>query len=260
MRAGRRLGLAVLLTGAAVLLAACGAGNTGGGQANQSPPGNGSAFGSALGSASAAATAAPDEPLVFPTTAGPYAQAAMHYWNVGDAGRLGQLSDPGNAVFGTLNSGNYNKNFVLYQCTGAAGSSICAFYNQVGDEVDLRLRNELVGHPRAVVDGQFHPITFPDDLKAYAQEAITAWTNHNTAAVALLTGKPGDSAFSGVPASHRNDTWTFDSTDGAAGHLYYVFGNAAGDTVVIGFVNPGLVTPPPNRHGLIENVVFQPHP
>lgn len=256
MRTGRRLGVAGLVAGAVMLLAACG--GSGGAATPTTPPSVGVSPSGAT--ESVGTPAGSDTSVTFPDQATRYAEAAVHYWSVGDTARLGQLNDPGDPLFTTLNSGNYNKNFTLYQCTGAAGSSICAFYNEVGDEADLRLRNELLGHPHAVVDGQFHPITFPTDTKAYAQEAVTAWANQNTAAVALLTGKPGESAFSGVPASHRGDAWTFQSAEGAAGHTYYVFRNPAGDTLAIGFVNPGIVTPPPNRHGMIDNVVFQPHP
>lgn len=257
-----RLSLAIAAGLATGLLAACsgngdgngGGGGGGGGAITPTAPGGG------VGTiGSIAPSDQPPAPVSYPDTAQAYAEAAVHAWSSGDNTRLGQLNDAGDTLFTTLSAGDYNKAFSLYQCNGAAGSSICVFYNQVGDEADVRLRNDLVGSAHAVVDGQFHPITFPTDYQAYAQEALNAWTNHNTAAVALLTGKPGDTGFGGVPASHRTDSWTYDHAEGAAGHQYYLFGNAAGDTVAIGFANPGFVTVPANRHGLIENVVFSPH-
>jgi hypothetical protein len=159
-----------------------------------------------------------------------------------------------------MSGGNYNQNFAtLYMCDGAAGSTYCTFYNTVGDAVRLRLRNDLVGKPHAIIAGVFTPITFPLDYQQYAQEAITAWVGRNSAAVSLLTGKPGDSAFATVPASVRNEDWTFNHTEGASGHEYYIWRNSHGDELAIGFTNPGLASPPANRHGLIYQVVYSPH-
>ena len=81
---------------------------------------------------------------------------------------------------------------------------------------------QRLGH-HAVVGGDWHPITFPVDYRAYAQEALDDWQKHNTASVALLTGKSGEAAFSGVPAARRSDTWTFDHSEGAMGHDYYAW-------------------------------------
>jgi hypothetical protein len=73
-----------------------------------------------------------------------YATAAVTAWSGGDTTRLGQLNDPADPVFSTLDSGDYTEAFGLYRCNGAAGSSICVLYNQVGDELDLRLQNSLL--------------------------------------------------------------------------------------------------------------------
>jgi hypothetical protein len=204
-------------------------------------------------------TTPPSSTTSFPTEAGSYATAAVNAWSRGDAGLLRQLDDQGDHIFSTLESGNYNRAFTLYQCNGAAGSSICVLYNEVGDELDLRLRNDLVGQPHAVVDGQWHPITFPQDLKAYAQEALTAWLGHNSAAVSLLTGKPGETAFGEVPPARRADTWTYAHQEGATGHIFHLFQNPAGDTIVFSFLNPTIQAPPANRHGLIEVIYYTAH-
>jgi hypothetical protein len=240
------------------LLAGCG----GSGPGPASSGGTGGTGGSgtagdAPGPASAGATT--PAPMTYPGEAGAYATATVTAWSGGDSTRLGQLNDPADPIFSTLDSGNYNKAFGLYRCTGAAGSSICVLYNQVGDELDLRLQNSLLGQAHAVVDGQWHPITFPTDNRAYAEEAIHAWTGHNDAAVALLTGKPGATAFDPVPAPRRDDTWTFGHEEGGTGHLFYVFGNATGDHIVVSFANEGFATVPANRHGLIEVIYYQAH-
>jgi hypothetical protein len=196
----------------------------------------------------------------FPTGAEAYARAALGAWSSGDAARLAQLNDPADHVFTTLSGGDYNRNFgTLYRCEGVAGSTWCTFYNTVGDTLRLRLRNDLVGKAHAIVEGRFTPITFPTDYRAYAQETLDAWLGHNTAAVALLTGKAGESAFSGVPAGARNTAWTFDHTEGAAGHEYFLFRDAAGDRLIFGFTNPGVASPPANGHGLVREVIYTPH-
>jgi hypothetical protein len=195
-------------------------------------------------------------PISYPASAAEYATAGITAWAGGNSVRLGQLTDPATTIFSILSGGDYNKAFHLYQCQGAAGSSICTYYNEVGDELDLRLQNVRLGGPHAIVEGQWHPITFPLDLRAYAEEAIHAWAGHNDAAVSLLTGKPGETAFSAVPDARRGDTWTFSHEEGASGHLIELFGNGSGDTIPVQFANPTIVAPPPNRHGLIEVIYY----
>jgi hypothetical protein len=232
-------------------LAACGVGTSPNPNPSTPPTSTGSTGTDVIGT---------PPPASYPDTANAYAQAAIEAWRGADATRLAQLDDPADTFFHTLGSGNLDKSFALYQCTGAAGSSICVFYNSSGDEADVRLRNDRLGQAHAVGDGQVHPITFPTDYQAYGQEALDAWRVHNSAAVALLTGKPGESAFNPVPAAVRDQPWTYDHAEGATGHQYFEWRDAAGDSIAIGFANPGFVTVPANRHGLIENVVFTPHP
>jgi hypothetical protein len=205
-------------------------------------------------------TTAPPPPVSYPKTPSAYAVAATKAWATGDTVRLGQLSDPDNAVFATLSAGDYNRAFALFKCTDDAGLNTCVFYNKFGDQLNLVVQNDLVGSAHAVVDGKFTQITFPDDPKAYAQEALDDWQSHNKAAVSLLTGKPGDSAFSAIPDGRRNDTWTYDHEEGATGHVFYIWKNAAGESIAISFPTSGSVTNPPNRHGLIETVYFMPPP
>jgi hypothetical protein len=220
------------------------------------PPGGSGALG---GAPEATTSAAAPPAATYPGDAGAYATAAVTAWSQGDHARLAQLDAPGDTIFSTLDSGNYNKAFSLYRCDGAAGSSICALYNAVGDELDLRVLNSRLGQDHAVQDGQWHPITFPTDNRAYAEEAVHAWSGHNDAAVSLLTGKPGATAFSAVPAARRDDVWTYSGSDGGMGHLYYHFANAAGDNIIVSMANEGFATIPPNRHGLIEVVYYQAH-
>lgn len=250
----------VLAVGACALALA--AGCTTGGATATGPATSATPAPTGAGTGTGTATGAPPAggPSALPTTADGYSRLAIAAWRSHDPGELGTLNAPSDTVFQTLNAGNYNPDFdTLYMCDGAAGSTYCTYYNAVGDSLRLQLRNDLVGHPHAIVGGAFTPITFPTDYQAYAKEALDDWVSRDTAAVALLTGKPGDSAFTGVPAAVRTEDWNFVRTDGAAGHEYYLFHNSAGDELAFGFVDPTIQSPPANRHGLIEQVVFTPH-
>jgi hypothetical protein len=250
-------GVAIAGLALAALFGCAQSGTNGQPPAGPTTPGVGS-----LGTSNAGDTTPPQTtpPITYPTTAGSYAAAATNAWSAADNTRLGQLTDPAATIWNTLNGGNYNKQFGLYQCTGAAGSSICVLYNAVGDELDLQVRNDRIGLAQAVIGGQFHPITFPTDYQAYATEALSDWGKHNDAAVKLLLSTTNANAFNVVPATHRDDSWTFDHQEGAMGHMDFLFRNAAGDTVVIDFLNPGAQPPPANRHHLVETVYWEPHP
>jgi hypothetical protein len=183
----------------------------------------------------------------------------VNAWAAGDTGRLDQLRDSNAAIFGTLSSGNYDKHFGLYVCQGAAGSTVCTFYNGAGDELVLRLGNQLIGQPHAVLDGQLHSITFPTDNRAYGQEALDAWLGHNDARIGLLCTGDAASHLSAVAVSHRTETWTFDHAEGAAGSFYLTWRNPAGDGLVFRFHDPGIPPTPGPQHRIID-VIFQPHP
>jgi hypothetical protein len=179
-------------------------------------------------------------------------------WAAGDQGRLDQLRASANQVFQTLSAGNYDKHFGLYQCTGAAGSSVCAFYNNAGDELDLRLSNQLLGQPHAVTDGKFQPITFPADAQAYAQEALDAWINHNSARLGLLASPDGVSHLNAIAAGYRTAAWHFDHGEGAAGSSYLVWKDDAGDAISFRFLNAGIAPSTGPQHRIVD-VVLQPH-
>jgi hypothetical protein len=243
-----------LLAGLA-LTGCTGSGSTGG--SSPSP----SLSTSPAGSAPASPSPAPRvlTTVGFPADAEAYATAAVGAWVAGDTGRLDQLRDPGAAIFTTLSSGNYDKHFTLYACQGAAGSSFCTFYNGVGDELVLRLVNQLLGQQHAVLDGQWHPITFPTDNQAYAQEALNAWIGHNDARIGLLCTSDAAAHLNAVAAGHRTETWTFDHGEGAAGSFYLTWRNPAGDGLVFRFHDPGIPPTPGPQHRIID-VIFQPHP
>jgi hypothetical protein len=195
----------------------------------------------------------------FPADAESYTTAAVGAWVAGDTGRLDQLRDANAGIFSTLSSGNYDKHFTLYLCQGAAGSTFCTFYNNAGDELVLRVVNQLLGQPHAVLDGQLRAITFPTDNQAYAQEALDAWLAHDDARIGLLCTGDAAAHLNAVAATHRTEAWTFDHAEGAAGSFYLTWRNPAGDGLVFRFHDPGIPPTPGPQHRIID-VIFQPHP
>jgi len=252
----------VAFAGALALLSGC---TTHSGTPTASSSGTGAAATTGTGStqpSAGGATTGPasNAPLTYPSDAEAYTRKAIAAWRNHDTTVLASLNASSDTVFTTLSGGNYDNHFdALYTCEGAAGSTYCTYYNNVGDTLRLQLNNQLLGKAHAIVGGTLIPITFPSDYQAYAQETLTAWQGHNTAAVSLLTGKTGDSAFGSVPASAREQQWTFDHTEGAAGHGYFLFKDSAGDQLAFGFADPGVASPPANHHGLVQQIAYTPH-
>ena len=237
---------ASLLLLAALALAGCakesgGGGAGAGGTAGLHTIGTGGP--SAAGSAS---------PVGYPGSAEAYTQAAVTAWTSGDTARVDQLRDPSVTVFATLSSGDYDKHFSLKDCQGAAGSSFCTFFNNVGDELVLRVRNELVGGPHAITEGQFHPITFPTDMQAYAQECLDAWLAGNVNRITFLTTADAKTHLSAVAISHKSETWTFQDAQGAAGSSYLTWHSSAGNRIVFRFHNPGVVPGEGPQHRIVD--------
>ena len=261
MLATTRSRAAILVVAAAAALAVAGCTNSSGsggsgGSASATPGGTGGGGGgsspNATGGPATAGTAG------YPTSAQDYAQAALTAWAAGDQARLDQLRDGANQIFQTISSPSYDHHFQLSQCEGAAGSSYCKVFNNVGDELDLRLTNQLLGSPHAVVSGEFHPITFPGDAREYAQEALDAWIAHNTARVGLLLTPDAVTHLNAIAASHQADGWTFSDSQGAAGSSYLAWANPAGDRIAFRFYNPGVVPSESPQHR-IHDVLFLPH-
>jgi len=251
-------GIAIVAATAALAVAGCTNNQIGSvPPANTAPTGGtpasgGGGAGGDGGGASAAAVAA------YPTDAQAYAQAALTAWAGHDQARLDQLRDPGNTIFETISSPAYDQHFQLDHCSGAAGSTYCSVYNNVGDDLELQLSNQLLGGPHAVVSGSFHPITFPTDMQAYAQEALDAWLAHNTARISYLLTSDAVTHMDAIAASHQADGWTFSDSQGAAGSAYLSWRNPAGDRIAFRFYNPGVMPSESPQHR-IHDVLWLPH-
>jgi hypothetical protein len=258
-----RIRAAIVLLAATAALAVAGCTNSssqGGGttpSASATPGGTGGGGGGA--SPNSTGGPASQVPGGYPSNAQDYAQAALTAWSAGDQARLDQLRDAANQVFQTISSPAYDHHFQLNSCDGAAGSTYCRVFNNVGDELDLRVSNQLLGGPHAVISGEFHPITFPGDMREYAQEALDAWIAHNTTRIGLLLTPDAVTHLNAIPASHQADGWTFSDSQGAAGSSYLSWANPAGDHIAFRFYNPGVVPSESPQHR-IHDVLFMPHP
>jgi len=227
------------------------------GQAGNSPPsgpgGTGQIGDGAQPSTPVTTTTAPP---TFPSSAEAYAKEGIVAWINHDGARLNQLEVAG----GTLHTlaacvGCYNQAFTLKDCQGAAGSSYCLFFNEVGDELTVHLQNSLLGAPLAIVaGGTFAPITFPSDNKAYAQLALNAWLSQNDARLKLLTKNAMTAAQVDALGPNHNATWTFDHSEGAAGSVYYDWRDGAGHTLAFRFTNgpPAPSTGPDSQHRIVD--------
>jgi hypothetical protein len=250
-----RAGLVALAAVAALAVAGCTSSGPG-----STPTASAAATvtGGATGGASANPRAVTPAPTGYPSDAQAYAQAALAAWSAGDQARLDQLRDPANQIFQTISSPAYDHHFQVYQCQGAAGSSYCDVFNNAGDQLRLRLSNELLGHPHALVSGDFQPITFPADMRAYAQEALDAWLSHNTTRIGLLLTPDAVTHLGTIAESHKADGWTYNDSQGAAGSSYLSWTNPAGDHIAFKFFNPGVVPSESPQHR-IHDVLWLPH-
>jgi hypothetical protein len=244
-------GIAILAATAALAAAGCTSNTQNGSNARvaTAPTGGTPASGGGGGGGGAA---------TYPTDAQAYAQAALAAWAGHDQARLDQMRDPGNTIFQTISSPTYDQHFQLDHCSGAAGSTYCSVYNNVGDDLELGLNNQLLGGPHAVVSGDFHPITFPTDMQAYAQEALDAWLAHNTARISYLLTSDAVTHLEAIATSHQADGWTFSDNQGAAGSSYLSWRNPAGDRIAFRFYNPGVVPSESPQHR-IHDVLWLPH-
>jgi hypothetical protein len=248
-----RAGIAVLAATAALAVVGC-TNNTQTGSnpaAKTVPTGTPASGGGEGGNGAAAVTG-------YPTDGQAYAEAALAAWGEHDQARLDQMRDPGNTIFQTISSPAYDQHFQLDHCSGAAGSTYCSVYNNAGDDLELRLNNQMLGGPRAVVSGEFRPITFPTDMQAYAQEALDAWLAHNPARISYLLTSDAVTHLNAIASSHQADGWTFSDSQGAAGSSYLSWRNPAGDRIAFRFFNAGVVPSESPQHR-IHDVLWLPH-
>ncbi len=206
-----------------------------------------------------AVTTGPAPAPRYPSSAEDYAKAGVAAWVGHDIARLDDLEESG----GTLHmlygcNGCYNMHFTLVRCEGAAGSSYCRFFNNVGDDLLLRLNNASLGQARAITAGStWDPISFPSDDQAYAQKALDAWQAGNDARLKLLTGDQLTSAQVSALGADKAQQWTFTGSNGAAGTIGFVFKDTNGHTLTFLFTNgPAAPTTGPGSQHRIKQILY----
>ena len=186
---------AVALVAAALVLfsvVACGGKDKGnGGQANGGNGGTGGDVtigGSPSGTPSPGGGGATTPPPTgqpaptYPKDARAYSVAFLTAWGKKDYTRLGQLGalSAVQQVKDSVNTGGVpNTNWHYIKCEGAMGSNYCTFRNDNGDETVIRLTNELVGKPQAVIEAPLDRTRYANKPADYVGLFQGAWAAGN---------------------------------------------------------------------------------
>jgi hypothetical protein len=250
----------VLVASACLLaVAACGSSNSP--QTNPtSGPGVGVIGTTPPGPSGAGASNTPSA-LTYPGTAEEYAKAAVAAWAGRDIGRLDALEVQDGELHTLYQcSGCYDIHFTLVNCEGAAGSSYCLFFNNVGDSLRLKVVNQFLGQPRAISTGSiWDPIKFPSDDRAYGQEALDAWQAGNDNRLKLLIANPPmTTAAITATGADPSAQWTFSGSSGAAGSTGYVWNNGSHSLVFLFSNSAPTPTTGPNSQHRIRSVIYSP--
>lgn len=205
--------------------------------------GNGG-LGAGPGTASASATPAPGgttaaPPGSYPADARSYGLAAITAWVNGQTSRLGDLTAPGVATNFVNIGGHPDTHWAYYNCQGAAGTQYCVYRNNNGDELQLRLRNDLLGKAHAVVEAIFEQTAYASSPDAYVSAFLLAWTKGNRQRMLALSNQ-GTVDF--VTHYTPPASWTL-TTDGAAGSTYVRATNPAGFDLTVRVINQNLGQP-----------------
>jgi hypothetical protein len=133
---------------------------------------------------SAAPSQAPSPtPAPYPSD---YHGAVLAAWVNHDSTSLNLLVSnvgPFNAIAGTPNT-----NWTKLECSGAAGTTGCVYYNNDGDEIIIGVDNEKYGNHeyhagRLLV---WDPMKYPTNAKSYVDKFLKAWISGNVAREKLL--------------------------------------------------------------------------
>jgi hypothetical protein len=117
-------------------------------------------------------------PATYPATAKAYAQAILAAWKAKQQTALASLTTS-QVEDQIISIPLPNMTWTFIRCDGAAGSSHCAFYNNDGDVINLRISNTQLGKADAGTAVTFEQTSLPNEAKAYVQELLEAWRDDN---------------------------------------------------------------------------------
>jgi hypothetical protein len=214
-----------------VLLSGCATGQHAGhhtGQAGGAEPATGDGFGQATSGEGGSPTAQPPPPppasppaATYPTTARAYAEATVAAWSAGDLSRLSALTTPEVDEQFIEIPGKLAPDWIHYRCDGVAGSNYCTLRNGVGDSVTLRVTNQYLGKPHAVVALTASLTTYPANGEMYAREFVRAWATGNTPRMRALARPAVVVAVNNAYQDRPQGTWALgvNGEHGGAGLL-----------------------------------------
>ena len=193
-------------------------------------------------------------PTGYPDEARAYAEAAITAWVNGQKGRLEQLSGPGVAVTFLNIGGTPDSHWLYYRCEGAAGSQYCAFRNNAGDQLQLRLTTQLLGKPHAVSEVVFEKTEYPSSADSYVSGFILAWVNGNKQRMLALANRstvdlvsrstpPTDwTAQNNGPPPSGGYTYVFETSNQGFSMTFKVLGSSLGKPHAIQCAKAGNAT------------------
>lgn len=172
-------------------------------------------------------TTAPAPAPTYPATAKAYAEAVLAAWKNKQAATLGDLTTAMVQEQILEIPGPPPQDWTHIRCDGAAGSSFCAFYNSDGDEITLRISNQLVGQAHAATQVIFDVPEYPSDGIDYVKAFVAAWKNSNTPRMLLLSKPEVVNQLGTAPAANP----TYPAPVCCGGGLLQVVANFGGNTM-----------------------------
>jgi hypothetical protein len=170
---------------------------------SKSPSGNGGNNAQVGGAPSGSATPAngtttPAAPpttaagITFPSDAKSYTLELLKAWGNKDYGRIELYAAPATVqqIKDASNSpdGYPNAQWTFIKCSPgeSAGTTDCTWRNVVGDETVVRVTNDQLGHPIAVIQANLDRTRYPGDPVGYVGAFISAWQAGNQQRMARL--------------------------------------------------------------------------
>jgi hypothetical protein len=209
----------------AVLLAGCGAGQSGAG-------------GDQTAGLAPEATVAPTPPLIvdpteapgepgtelpegapvsYPSTARAYAEATVAAWADDDLdGLAGFTTEQVHEQFIEI-PGQLKTDWIYVRCDGVAGSSYCTLRNGDGDQVRLKVVHQYLGGPHAVTELTASLTVYKTDAEDYAREFVFAWKAGNTPRMRALARPDVVVAVNNLDVPAGNHLLLFQLEHGGAG-------------------------------------------
>jgi hypothetical protein len=166
-------------------------------------------------------------PPTYPATAKAYAEAVLAAWKDKQTATLGDLTTPMVQEQILEIPGPPPQDWTHVRCDGAAGSSYCVFFNSDGDEITLRISNQLLGQAHAATQVTLDVPEYPSDGIEYVKEFVAAWKNSNKPRMLLLSKPSVVNLLGTAPAANP----TYPAPVCCGGGLLQVVANFGGNTM-----------------------------